>query len=206
MRAWLTPVLVVFAALTAGGCGDYGATAPVGADTVSVALPGEIGRTGRLYLYRITSARTGERLGVGRSFRVEEGRQVRAVLQLENLAPAHRLHLHLMWINPDGKAAYTKEIQIRPEDWRHDDRRRALADEMITLDPQRNALEFESRYGVSPERFEEELTKPEDRRTFKTGRWLVRAYLFRTLLLETSFELLPMETGGESAAPPHVVK
>jgi hypothetical protein len=203
---WLA-VLIALVALTAGGCGEYyGATAPAGADTVSVALPGNIGGSARLYLYRITSGKTGERLGVGRSFRVEEGRQVRAVLQLEDLAPARDLHIHLMWINPEGKAAYTKEIHIRPDDWRHDDRRRALADEMITLDPQRNALELESRYGVSPERFEEELIKPEDRRTFKTGKWRVRAYLFRKLMLETSFDLLPMETGGAAPGASRVVQ
>ena len=197
MRPSWIAALTALAALTAAGCGgNYGAPDPAGADTVSVALPSDIGGSARLYLYRITSGKTGERVGVGRTFRVEEGRQVRAVLQLEDLVPARALHIHLMWINPEGKAAYTKEVQIRPEDWRHDDRRRALADGMITLDPQRNAFELESRYGVSPERFEEELIKPEDRRTFKTGRWLVRAYLFRKLLLETSFDLLPMETGG----------
>jgi hypothetical protein len=207
MRPSWIAALTALAALTAAGCGEnYGATAPVGADTTSVALPGDVGGSARLYLYRITSGKTGERLGVGRSFRVEEGRQVRAVLQLEDLVPARDLHIHLMWINPEGKAAYTKEIRIRPEEWRHDDRRRALADGMITLDPQRNAFELESRYGVSPERFEEELTKPEDRRTFKTGKWLVRAYLFRKLMLETSFDLLPMETGGAMSGPSRVIQ
>jgi hypothetical protein len=206
MRPWLTAALLAIAAFAAGGCGEYGAIAPPGADTVSVALPGEIGRSARLYLYRITSAKTGERIGVGRTFRIDEGRQVRAILQLEGLAPARRLHIHLMWINPEGKAAYTKEIQIRPEDWRNDARRRELAGDMITLDPQRGSLELESRYGVSPERFEEELTKPEERRTFKTGKWLVRAYLFRKLLLETSFDLLPMEAGGASPGPSPVVQ
>ncbi len=193
---WPAAVLLALAGL-AGGCGgDYGVSASPGADTVSVALPSDIGGTARLYLYRITSAKTGERLGVGRSFRVEEGRQVRAVFQLDGVRTDRLLHIHLMWINPDQKAAYTKEIRIRPEDWQHDDRRRALAAEYITLDPQRRFLELESRYGVSPERFEEEMLKPEERRTFKTGTWLVRAYLFRRLVLETSFDLLPMETGA----------
>lgn len=207
MRPRWMATLATLATLAAAGCGgNYGAPVPAGADTVSVALPRDVGRAARLYLYRITSGKTGERLGVGRSFRVEEGRQVRAVLQLEDLVPECPLHIHLMWINPEGKAAYTKEIEIRPEDWRHDDRRRALADGMITLDAQRNAFELESRYGVSPERFEEEMIKPEDRRTFKTGTWLVRAYLFRKLLLETSFELLPMASGGAAPDPARVVQ
>jgi hypothetical protein len=206
LRFWPAAALLALATL-AGGCGgEYGAIAPPGADSVSVALPSYIGGTARLYLYRITSAKTGERMGVGRTFRVEEGRQVRAVFQLDGVQADRPLHIHLMWINPEGKAAYTKEIRIRAEDWQHDDRRRALAAEMITLDPQRRFLELESRYGVSPERFEEEMLKPEDRRTFKTGKWLVRAYLFRKKVLETSFDLLPMAEAGASTEPAGVVK
>jgi hypothetical protein len=102
-----------------------------------------------------------------------------------------------MWINPDGKAAYTKEVEVRPEDWRRPDRVNALAGEMVRLDPAGNGLELESRYGVGPDRFEEELLKSPERRTFKAGTWLVRAYLFRKLLLETSFELLPADAGAD---------
>jgi len=195
MRAWLAVVVLWIAAFAVGGCSEYGARAAAGADTVAVTLPTNPGGTARLFLYRVTASKTGERLGVGRSFRVGEGRQVRAVLQVEGLKPASPLHLHLMWINPDGKKAYTKEVQLRPEDWTRDDRRRALASEMVALDPQRGSVELESRYGISPARIEEELHKPEDSRTFKTGTWIVRAYLFRELLLETSFELLPEEAG-----------
>jgi hypothetical protein len=205
LSIWPAAALLALAVI-AGGCGEYGVAAAPGADSVSVALPADIGGAARLYLYRITSSKTGERLGVGRSFRVEEGRSVRAVLQLDGVRSDRQLHIHLMWINPEGKAAYTKEIRIRPEDWQHDDRRRALAADMVTLDPQRRFLELESRYGVSPERFEEEMLKPEDRRTFKTGTWLVRAYLFRRLVLQTSFELLPMAETAGSASPGGVVQ
>ena len=69
----------------------------------------------------------------------------------------------------------------------------ALKDERVLLDTERGFLEVESRYGISPARFEEEFHKQEERRMFKLGTWSVRAYLFRTLLLESSFELRPME-------------
>ncbi len=184
--------IALAATLGLAGCGSYGVEAPAAADTVSVALPAH-GSDGlaRLFLYRITAAKSGEKVGIGREFRIEEGRQVRAVLQLEGLDPASGIQLHVMWLNPDGKRAFVKEIYVQPTDWGSAERRQALAKEWVLLDPRRGQLEMESRYGVDPGRFEEELHKTDDKRTFKPGRWTVRVYWFRTRLLETSFELLP---------------
>lgn len=176
------------------GCEPYGAVAAAGADTVSVALPSHYGGgTADLFLYRITSRRTGERLGVARAFRVEQDRQVRSVLQFRDLQPGTELLVHVLWLNPDGKEVYTKEVHVKPRDWQDEALRAELARSFITLDPDHGVFELESRYGVGPDRIDEELHKPEHRREFKLGRWSVRAYLFRKLILESSFELQPME-------------
>jgi hypothetical protein len=188
---WIAPVLLI-AALLPSGCGRYGAQAGAAQDTLQVPLPETIGSgTARLFLYRINSLRTGERVGVGREFRVEPDRQVRAVLQLQGVDPAREILLHVMWVNPDGQEVYTKETRITERDWRDPARREELGRAFVHLDPQTNLLEFESRYGVDPIRFEEEAHKAEEDRSFTLGTWLVRFYLFRKLYLETSFELLP---------------
>jgi hypothetical protein len=88
---------------------------------------------------------------------------------------------------------YTKETLVRRTDWDDPAQQDSLRRALVTLDPQAGFVEVESRYGVSPARFEEQLHKPEDRRTFEAGTWTVRAYLYRKLLLESSFELLPPE-------------
>jgi hypothetical protein len=176
------------------GCENYGVKATAGADTVSIALPSQIGQgTAHLFLYRIKSRRTNQRLGVGRTFRIEEERQVRAVLQMEGVQTGSPLLLHSMWINPDGNEVYTKEVQVRRDDWLNEARRDTLAKGRLLLEPEADFVELESRYGVDPARLEEELHKPVERRKFKTGTWMVRVYLFRKLLLETSFELLDEE-------------
>jgi len=176
------------------GCEPYGTVAASGADTVSVALPSHYGgATADLFLYRITSRKTGERLGVARTFRVEQDRQVRSVLQFRDLQPGTELLVHVLWLNPDGKEVYTKEVHVRPGDWQNEAIRAELARGFVTLDPNQRDFELESRYGVGPDRIDEELHKSEDRREFKLGRWTVRTYLFRKLILETSFDLQPME-------------
>lgn len=180
----------VLAAAAFGGCGDYGAGAPEGADTISVALPTGWGNgQANLFLYRVTSLKTGQRLGIGRTFAMEERRQVRAVLQFEDVAAGTPLLVHIMWINPDGKELYTKQIDITAEDWHSAARRDTLAKSRIDLDPDAGRVEIESRYGVSPARFEEQFHKKEEKRTFKEGTWEVRTYLFRKRLLSTTFEL-----------------
>lgn len=188
---WIVPALLI-AGLLPSGCAHYGAQAGAAQDTLQVPLPETIGSgTARLFLYRITSSRTGERMGVGREFRVEPDRQVRAVLQLQGADPAREILLHVMWVNPDGQEVYTKETLITEQDWRDPARREELGRAFVHLDPQTGLLEFESRYGVDPIRFEEEAHKAEEDRRFTLGTWLVRFYLFRKLYLETSFELLP---------------
>ena len=182
------------AALGPLGCEPYGVYAAAGADTVSVALPAHYGAArASLFLYRITARKTGERLGMARSFRVEQDRQVRSVLQFHDLKPGTELLVHVLWLNPDGKEVYTKEIYVRARDWNDEALRAELAGNHILLDPARGFLELESRYGVGPDRIDEELHKEESKREFKLGTWTVRAYLYRKLILETSFELLPME-------------
>ena len=190
---WAAP-LCLAGPLALTACTQSGVSAPAAADTVAVALPAHLGYgEARLLLYRITSARSGERLGVGRRFHLEPDRQVRAVLQLDGLYPDQQLLLHLMWINPDGKEVYTKEVRIESEEWRDAEARAARAAALVTLAPERSMLEIESRYGVDPIRLEEELHRAEEQRAFKLGTWRVRAYLFRQLILEMPFELLPEE-------------
>jgi hypothetical protein len=187
----LTAVLLA-AVLASTGCEPYGVGAPAGADTVSAALgSGPLGGTAHLFLYRISSRETGERLGVGRSFRVEPDRQVRAVLQLEGWDPRRDALVHIMWINPDGKEVYTKETTVLAGDWADEERRAALAKRRIHLEPETGRLEIESRYGVDPIRLEEELHRDPEKRRFKLGTWEVRAFLYRKRLLTTSFELTP---------------
>lgn len=183
-----------FGIFLTAGCESYGAMAVAGADSVSVTLEPQFGG-GRadLFLYRITSRKTGAYLGVGRSFPMRVRGQARAVLTLHDVPPGTPLLVHTMWINPDGKEVYTKENHIRREDWNDADLIAALNDDHITLDPQQRLVKFESRYGISPDRLDEQLHKPEEHWTFKTGTWTVRTYLFRKKLLETTFELLPPE-------------
>jgi len=197
-RAGLLSVLAAGALLAGAfcqsGCEPYGVSAAAGADTVSVALPAHFGGArADLFLYRITSRKTGERIGVARSFRVEQDRQVRSVLQLRDLKPGTELLVHVLWLNPDGKEVYTKEIRVREQDWSDEALRAQLESNHVVLDPAKGLFELESRYGVGPDRIDEELHKAEDKREFKLGTWTVRAYLYRKLILETSFELLPME-------------
>lgn len=183
MLAWMLPQQ---------GCEPYGTVATADADVVSASLPTGYGDgSASLFLYRVKSRKTGERLGLGRSFRIEEERQVRAVLEMEGLTQGRALLLHLMWINPDGKKVFTKEIHVLSGDWTNEARQDSLKKQRVKLDAKRGSLELESRYRIGPSRFDEEFHKPEDKRTFKTGTWTVRAYLFRKLLLENSFELLP---------------
>lgn len=185
---------VLLALLGSLGCESYGVSAAAGADTVSVALPAHYGAArADLFLYRITSRKTGERLGVARSFRVEQDRQVRSVLRLQDLQPGTELLVHVLWLNPDGKEVYTKEVRVRERDWTDEALRAELESNHIVLDPSGGRFELESRYGVGPDRIDEELHKEESKREFKLGTWTVRAYLYRKLILETTFELLPME-------------
>jgi hypothetical protein len=180
-----------------GGCEPYGVEAPAGADTVAVTLlrpdaPRDV--AAKLYLYRTTARQTGERIGIGRRFAIGSNRQVRAVLQMEGLTAGEPLLLHIVWINPDGKKAFAKEVRVRPEDWT----RRVAVEEQagqprLTLDPQGGRLELESRYGIDPIRLEEEMHKPEESRTFRTGHWGVKVYLYRKLILGTDFELVTEE-------------
>ncbi|MCK4414153.1 MAG: hypothetical protein KAY32_11460 [Candidatus Eisenbacteria sp.] len=182
------------ALLSLAGCEPYGAPAAPGADTASVSLgAGMTQAQAHLFLYRITSRETGGRLGVGRAFRVEPNRQVRAVLQFTDWDPRRDALIHIMWINPDGKEIYTKEIHVIGEDWASTERREALGRKRIRLEPERGLLEIESRFGIDPIRLEEELHRDPEDRYFKLGTWQVRAYLYRKLLLQTSFELLPEE-------------
>ena len=197
-RCGLLSALAAAALLTGifcqSGCEPYGVSAAAGADTVAVALPAHFGGgQADLFLYRITSRKTGERLGVARSFRVEQDRQVRSVLQLHGLKPGTELLVHVLWLNPDGKEVYTKEVHIREQDWSNEALRAEFENNHVLLDAAQGLFELESRYGVGPDRIDEELHKAEDKREFKLGTWTVRAYLFRKLILETSFELLPME-------------
>ena len=183
------------AVLACAGCHTYGVSAPAGADTVMVTLPRPAEPrdvAARLFLYRTTSRQTGERLGVGRTFEIGSGRQVRAVLQMEGLAPEDPLQIHLLWVNPDGKKAFVKEVWVRPDDWA---RREAgeEAGQLLLLDRQDGRLELESRYGIDPVRLEEEMHKPEASRLFRPGRWELRVYLFRQRILETAFDLVMTE-------------
>lgn len=185
-------------ALLAGGagCEPYGALAPAGADTVSVTLPRPTAPkdvTARLYLYRSTARRSGERLGVGRTFEIGSGRQVRAVLEMEGLEPEEELQLHILWANPDRKKAFVKEVWVRPEDWRRQSIGDEASSQRLSLDAQHGRLELESRYGIDPVRLEEEMHKPEESRTFRPGTWEVSVYLFRKRILETTFELVTAE-------------
>ncbi len=198
-RRWVTGLagllfLAAGAALGPSGCESYGVVAREGVDTVSVAVPA-LGPDARadLFLYRITSLRTGRRLGVNREFHVEERRDVRAVLQVHGLEPGSELLVHLMYLNPKDKEMFTKPVHILPQDWQDPERRAQLEDEFIILDPERGFFEVESRYGVEPGRFDEEFHQPPEKRDFRLGTWKVRAYLFRKRTLETTFELLPLE-------------
>ncbi len=192
--AWIGAGLVV-TSLLLGGCEPYGTYAAVDADAVSVALSPTFGEdaSASFFFYRIKSRKTGERRGIGRAFRIEERRQVRAVLQLAEIDAGTPLLVHVMWLNPDGKKVYTKEVFIGTADWASQAGQDSLANQRVTLDPDTGFVEIESRYSVGPDRFDEELHKPEDRRTFKTGTWSVRVYLYRKRILESSFELLPPE-------------
>ncbi len=179
------------------GCEPYGVEAPAGADTVAVTLPrADAPRdvTARLFLYRTTARQTGERIGIGRRFAIGANRQVRAVLQMEGLAAGEPLLLHIVWINPDGKKAFAKEVRVEPEDWtRPPSVEEQAGQPRLTLDPQGGRLELESRYGIDPIRLEEEMHKPEDERTFRPGHWGVKVYLYRKLILGTDFELVTEE-------------
>jgi hypothetical protein len=196
LRGWTAPAAVALVLCVlgfAGGCETYGVAAPGGADTVTVTLPRPAAPkdvTARLFLYRSTARRTGERIGVGRSFEIGSGRQVRAVLEMEGLQPEEELQLHVLWVNPDGKKAFVKEVWVRPEDWSRAPTDSVVAAQRLQLDRQRGGLELESRYGIDPVRLEEEMHKPEEARLFRPGRWTVRIYLFRVRILETSFDIV----------------
>jgi len=185
--AWIA----LFAGLTlSAGCAHDGAAAAPGVDTLRTPLPSSVGQgEARLFFYRITSSKTGERLGSARSFAVEPERQVRAVVQLEGVDTSRDIMLHVMWINPDGLEVFTKEAFIKPSDWRDPARRDELARGLVQLDPAKRMLDVESRYGVDPIRFEEEAHKDEESRRFKTGTWEIKVYLFRRLIMESTFEL-----------------
>jgi hypothetical protein len=146
--------------------------------------------TARFFLYRTTSRQTGERLGIGRSFTIESNRQVRALLQMEGLAAGEEVLLHILWINPDGKKAFVKQVQVRSEDWARRPDVDDASQQRLLLDPRDGRLELESRYGIDPVRLEEEMHKPEESRLFKPGRWTIQVYLFRKRILEMSFDLL----------------
>jgi len=177
------------------GCGQYSSpVADESADLLTVPLPSvfaaEPGEgNANLYFYRINSRKTGERLGLGHSFMVEEHRQVRAVFQLEGLKPAEPILLHFLWLNPNGKKARTQDIFISSEDWHADSLSAELQNARVKLDLDTGTLEAESRYGVSPFKFEREADKAPKDRTFMTGTWSVRVYLYRKWLMTGRFEL-----------------
>lgn len=192
--AWLICLgaLVVFAQ---SGCEQYGTATPERlGETLSVPLPGDYAATAgegsaNLFFYRITSSNTGERLGVGDKFLIEERRQVRAVVQLAGMRDNEPMLLHFLWLNPDGIEMYTKDIHIRPGDWTATELREELSAALVSLDRSRGFLEVESRYSVSPGKFDREVGKDEKDKKFKTGTWSVRVYLYRKHLMTGHFEL-----------------
>jgi hypothetical protein len=177
------------------GCEQYGTPTPehIG-DSLTVALPEIYAATAgegsaKLFFYRITSGKTGKRLGVGDKFLIEERRQVRTVVQLEGLDENEPMLLHFLWLNPDGTKMFTKDIHVQPEDWTAPELREALRLAHVTLDKTRGYLEAESRYSVSPGKFDREVGKEEKDKKFKTGEWSVRVYLYRKHLMTGHFQL-----------------
>lgn len=173
------------------GCENYGTVASPTADTLTVALssPWE-GAQAHLFLYRITSLATGERLGVGREFDIQDRRHVRAVVTIEGLHANEPLLMHVMFISPTGKEMYTKEVFVRASDWPSAERRQAWADDFVYLDPVEGVFEMEARYGVGPDKYDLEAHQPEEKKDFRVGDWQVRVYLFRKLIMQTGFELI----------------
>ncbi len=187
--------LLIFLSISQIGCGQYGSpVSDENADIMSVPLPdifsAEAGAgQANLLFYRISSRKTGERLGVGHTFKVEEHRQVRTVVQLEGVKAEQPMLLHFLWLNPNGKKARTQDIYISADDWSADTLRAELQNARVKLDSVNGTLEAESRDGVSPFKFEREVDKAESDRTFMTGTWSVRIYLYRKLLMTGTFEL-----------------
>lgn len=189
-RKLIWALVVLPLGLLPAGCERYGEIAEPGIDTLSVAMPAFYeSATASLFLYRITSRDSGKRLGIGREFEVEERRDVRSVVKLEGLEGNEPLQLHIMYLNPMGKEMYTKEIRVERADWTSPEKRQALAETLVQLDPERGLCEVEARYGVGPDKYDREAHKAREEKDFRVGTWHVRVYLFRLLLMETSFEL-----------------
>ena len=177
--------------LTNTGCENYGAAAPSDVDTLTVALSDPWGDAqAHLFLYRITSLATGERLGVGRDFEIQDRRDVRAVVRLEGLDGNEPVLMHVMFISPTGKEMYTKEVFVKATDWPSAESRQAWADQFVYLDPVEGVFEMEARYGVGPDKYDLEAHQPEEKKDFRVGDWQVRIYLFRQLIMQTGFELI----------------
>ncbi len=177
--------------LAATGCDNFGQVADPGIDTLHVSLPRGWGDAqAQLFLYRITSLASGDRLGVGREFMIEDRRQVRAVVIMDGLHGNEPILLHVMFISPTGKKMYTKEVHVQAADWPSAEKREALANDFTYLDPVQGRLEVEARYGVGPDKYDLEAHKPQAEKEFRAGTWQVRVYLFRKLLMQTDFELV----------------
>ncbi len=189
-RNLIWALVVLPLCLLPAGCERYGEIAEPGIDTLSVAMPETYeNATASLFLYRITTRDSGKRIGIGREFEVEERRGVRSVVQLDGLEGNEPLQLHIMYLSPTGKKMYTKEAVVEAGDWTSPERREELAKTRVQLDPDRGLCEVEARFGVHPGKFDREAHKDEDKKNFREGTWHVRVYLFRLLLMETSFEL-----------------
>ncbi|MFH1679550.1 MAG: hypothetical protein ABIH26_02785 [Candidatus Eisenbacteria bacterium] len=66
----------------------------------------------RITLYEKESKKSGELLGAGRVFTTGENERVRARVEIENGSVLGRdpLLFHLVWLDPEGKSIYTKQI------------------------------------------------------------------------------------------------
>ena len=49
------------------------------------------------------------------AFVQREEEKVRGVVDLENLRPGEALVVHVLWVKPDGKDAFSKRVELVPE-------------------------------------------------------------------------------------------
>ncbi|MBN1824960.1 MAG: hypothetical protein JW958_01760 [Candidatus Eisenbacteria bacterium] len=118
LRRPLLPLLLALPLLGAPGCSDRVEIASGGPDSTTVHPAKDPGGVeASIVFYRAESKKSDRLLGEGRFFTIKEDSKVRARVNLfhANALGDREGMFHLVWVDPEGKAFYTKRIDYNPD-------------------------------------------------------------------------------------------
>jgi hypothetical protein len=172
----------------AAGCSSEEARTLASTPKIGEAAPEDTSFSASITFCRKVSRKTGRPIGEGDSFVIRPRSHVNALVDFHNATPGRTHVVHLVWVRPDGKDIFRKyaEVRVQPAGgegyqaitrWLDAVDLHAVGTDTVATDGQ--SFQLASRLNTS------------EKREREPGRYLMRVYLDRRLLLEEAFTLLP---------------